>query len=142
MLSDVAEITEVEEFFDLVRGGAAELVAAYSVGWTPLKLRKLKKDRDFQDLLADANEHFLDAVETTVGMRAIAGNRWAVEMVLYNRRPDRWRPPAQKISIDNKTTVEHSVVLATTEAARQLLMEPGAVAALQRGAIDVDSRSD
>ena len=132
MPTAAASIDEVESFFDMVRGGAAEMVAAYSVGWTPLKLRKLKKDKDFLDLLADAQEHFLDAVETTVGTRALAGNRWAVEMVLYNRRPDRWRPPAHKIAIEQHTTVKHEVVQATVEAAKELLLTTGTVAALQQ----------
>jgi hypothetical protein len=129
-----ASIEEVEEFFDLVRGGAAELVAAYAVGWTPLQLRKLKKDQDFGDLLVDAQEHFLDQVETTVGTRALAGNRWAVEMVLYNRRPERWRPAAQKIAIESHTTVKHEVVLAQGGGST--------VAALQQRAIEAHVLND
>lgn len=143
MATALASIEEVEEFFDLIRGGAAELVAAYAVDWTPLKLRKLKKDQDFLDLMADAQEYFLDNVETTVGQRALAGNRWAVEMVLYNRRPDRWRPPAHKIAIEQHTTVKHEVVQATVEAAKELLLTAGTVQALQqRQAIEAHVRDD
>jgi hypothetical protein len=142
--SAIAKIEEVEEFFELVRGGAAEMVAAHSVNWTPLKLKKLKKDKDFLELLADAQEHFLDAVETTVGTRALAGNRWAVEMVLYNRRPDRWRPAAQKIAIESHTTVKHEVVLAVRDAAKELLTQGGGatVAALQQRAIEAHVSDD
>jgi hypothetical protein len=139
MPTATADPMEVEAFLDLIRNGSAERVAALSVGWTPHQLRALKADPEFLELCADAFEYFLDNVETTVATRALAGNRWAAEMVLYNRRPDYWRPPAHKVAIEHSGTVSHDVVVTAVEAARALILEKGAIAALQQGAIEASA---
>lgn len=138
----VADPMEVEAFLDLIRNGASERVAALAVNWTPATLRGMKADPDFLELAADAVEHFLDAVETTVAQRALAGNRWAAEMVLYNRRPDYWRPPAHKVAIEHTGKVSHEVVAVAVEASKALLLERGAIAALQAQAIEANARDD
>jgi hypothetical protein len=136
------QVEQIEEFLDKVRNGAAELTAALAVDWTPLKLRQYKRDPDFLALLRDAYECYLDGVETTVQERALLGNRWAVEMVLYNKRPQFWRPPAHKIAIERTDTVTHEVVLTAVGTVREILQDPGAIAALQRGAIEASVRDD
>jgi hypothetical protein len=118
--------------------GSSEMTAALALNWTPLKLRRYKERPEFQALLRDAEEGFLDAVETAVKQQALKGTRWATEMVLYNRRPDTWRPPAHKIAVEHTDRTTLEVVHTAAGALRELIQAGGAsdVAALQQRAIE------
>lgn len=133
------EIAEIEAFFDLVIGGSSEMTAALALNWTPMKLRKYKEQPEFQAMLSDAEEGFLDAVETAVKQQALKGARWATEMVLYNRRPDRWRPPAHKIAVEHTNVATLEVVHTAAGALREVIQDAGAIQALQQRAIEASA---
>jgi len=139
MAADFEEIAEIEEFFDLIISGCSPMTAALSLNWTPLKLRRYKERPEFIAMLRDAEEGFLDNVETAVKQQALRGARWATEMVLYNRRPETWRPPAHKIAVEHTNVATLEVVHTAAGALREVIQDAGAIKALQQRAIEASA---
>lgn len=139
-MSVVDEVSQIEQFFQLVIGGSSRLTAALALGWTPLQLRRYEEEPAFREMMADAEEGFLDDVESAVKQQALRGTRWAAEMVLYNRRPDRWRPPAHKIAVEHTNIATLEVVHTAAGALREVMADAGAVEKLQQRAIEAHAR--
>lgn len=45
---------------------------------------------DFQELMADAGDLYMDQMESALFAKALSGDVIALQVVLYNRRPNRW----------------------------------------------------
>lgn len=130
-----AEFTEVERFLEYIRFGYGPLNAGIAVGWTPADTRRRMKDTEFVSLVSTAREQRTETIEQRVYELAQKSNpsRWAVEMALFCQASDRgWRPPTQRLDVNRNTKVEHTVVLSTVEAVRQLVAAND-IAALQPG---------
>lgn len=84
------EMTARQEFIDKVSCGTSEFNAGIEVGWTPAKIRTMTADPDFRELVTFARELADGNVEGTLYRLArIKGNMAAIQMWLFNRRPDR-----------------------------------------------------
>lgn len=150
-MTDAAEFDDFEqefedmaqraEFLELVADGTPEILAAYQVGWTRKKLRQYMQDPMWREMVEFANDRMLDSVEKAMVQAAKKGNLGAMQMVLYNRRPDRWRD-LRRIEVKQDVTVTTVEVNAAKQAALELLREHG-ITALQPGnqldVIDVES---
>lgn len=136
MAQEIAPADEVLEFFSLVQGGAGVLTSAFAMGWTPHKLKKLMADPSFRDMMTEATTQQVETVEEKLYDLARRGNMRAIEMFLYNRSPDRWSPPTQRVKVESTKKIQVEIVDSAVEAARQLIQMPGAIAALQQGAIE------
>lgn len=140
-MSDAAEFDDFErefedmakrsEFLELVADGTPEILAAYQVGWTRKKLRLYMQDPVWREMVEFANDQMLDSVEKAMVQAAKKGNLGAMQMVLYNRRPDRWRD-LRRIEVKQDVTVTTVEVNAAKQAALELLREHG-IASLQPG---------
>lgn len=131
-MSDTAErldspklIREQMRFFELVRSGVRPLHAAHELGWSPAKLRKMMRDRDFADLAATAEEMVDESVEQSLYAAATKGNVRAQQFWLLNRRSDKWRD------------VRHLEVQSTHQLDVQQIegVKAGVLAALQQGGV-------
>lgn len=142
MAQEIANADEVLEFFQLVQDGAGQLTSAFAVGWTPNKLKKLLADESFRQMMMEAVTQQVETVEEKLFDLARRGNMRAVEMFLYNRSPDRWSPPTQRVKVESTRRIQVEIVESAVEAARQLIREPGAIAALQQGAIETTATDD
>lgn len=139
---ELRELEQIEEFLNLTMEGEGPINAGIMVGWSPARTqRKLRNDTQFAELVALAEQRVLESIETVVIKLAKAGNMKAIQMVLYNRRSDRWRD-VRHLEVRRHDEIEATVVLSVGEAMRQRLAE-GNVAELQPGgpmdAIDVAS---
>ena len=105
---ETADPLEVEQFLELLRvnsdidvDGAeflrapmGEMTAALAVGWTPRKLKALKKDPEFVQLINEARTLLIESVESMEIRNALRGNQRAIELFLFCHAADRgWRPP-------------------------------------------------
>lgn len=143
MTDQLKEMSDTDQFLQLVARGVGELNAAITVGWTPAKLKKLKKDKDFEELIVESRLCLMESVEEKEYELALRGNQRAIEMVLFCKGADRgWHPPTQKVSIERKDTVRIELVQATVAAAKELLTQNGTVAALQAGVIEATAHDD
>ncbi len=125
------EIAGVTEFLAYLEAGQGPLTAAYAVDWTPNQLKARMADDEFAELVSYTQGRLTESIEEVVVDRAKAGNRWAVEMYLFNRAPDRWSPPRQKVDVNRSSNVRVSLVASSVEAVRQLIASDPA--ALQPG---------
>ncbi len=125
---------EVLEFLELVRGGSGEVNAAYSVNWSPAKLRKMMRDGDFAELVQESKLRLVESLEETVVKRAMAGNVRCLELYLFTQAAERgWRPPTQRVDVRKEITAKVEVVAAVKAGLLQALKEEGGVEALQQG---------
>lgn len=135
------EMTARQEFIDKVSCGTSEFNAGIEVGWTPAKIRTMTADPDFRELVTFARELADGNVEGTLYRLArIKGNMAAIQMWLFNRRPDRWKD-VKRIEVHTDATVHIGVVHSVKAAALQLLGERS-VADLQRLAIETTASDD
>ena len=143
VFTKVEEIGSHEEYFALRREGCGQMNAAEAVGWTPAKLKKLLKDPEFLELDRIMQVRLLETIEEKEYELARRGNQRAIEMVLFCKAADRgWHPPTQKVSIERNDTVRIEMVNSTVAALKEALALPGAVAALQQGAIEATAHDD
>ena len=115
---------EAEAFLDLVAAGANATNAAVAVGWTPARLRRLMKDQDFAQLVADSEARAVGIVEEALFRRAASGNVQAIQFFLLNRAPDRWRD-VRRIEMTSETTIHVGTINATKEALLALIRDKG-----------------
>jgi hypothetical protein len=133
---ETAPPLEIERFLDLIRvhtevnedGETSiqppmmEMTAAFAVGWTPRKLRALKKDPEFLQLIDEAKTLLIESVESMAYRNALRGNQRAIELVLFCHGQDRgWRPPAQRHEVLTEGKVEVSVIASVKEAVKATL---------------------
>ena len=120
-----------------------ELTAAYAVGWTARKLRMLKRDPEFLQMMEEAQTLALESVEQMAYRNALLGRQRAIEMILFCKGAQRgWRPPAQRHEVNHSGTIDHSVVAAGMEIAKAML-EQSSVRELQSAdVIDADVIDD
>lgn len=135
---------QLKEFLEQIAIGTGPLTAAISVGWTPAKLRELQSDPSTRELIDQALEMRYESVVEMLYRLAGEGQFRAIEMILHEQHADRgWSPPAQRVSIAQRTEIQIKEVAGVTSIVRQML-ESGNVAALQPGGaldeiLDVES---
>lgn len=122
---------EVISFLQDLAHGVGELNAALAVGWSPFQLQQRKKDDDFKELMRESRTRLLEDVEFMVYKLAKRGNMAAIQLVLYSQGADRgWRPPTQRVAVNQETKVTIEQVEAGKQAVTELLASKG-VRALQ-----------
>ena len=142
---ELADPLEVERFLELIRvstqyddeGGEylqppmGEMTAALAVGWTPRKLKALRKDPEFIQLINEAKTQLVESVESVAIRNALRGNQRAIELFLFCHAADRgWRPPAHRHEVVQSGRVDISIVASVKEAV-QAHLASGTVAELQ-----------
>lgn len=136
-----AEQACVSEFLEHLIAGVGPLNACYSVGWTPHHLRKKMLDAEFRELVSIAQERKIERLEQRAIELADKGNLAAIQFVLMCQAPERgWRPPQQRVAINQQTTIR----VENVEAAKAAILDRLAardVKALQPAkVIDVDAQ--
>jgi hypothetical protein len=123
--------SEVLLFMQRIASGVGELNAAIEVGWSPRQLRDMMKNEDFRELVRESKVRLLETVEQKAYKLAMRGNMAAIQLVLFSQAADRgWRPPTQRVAINQQTTVTVEAIEAGKQAVTELLAEHG-VRALQ-----------
>lgn len=132
-----------EEFVSKIRDGILPLHAALEVGWSPYQLRRfLAEDRDFADLVETAEQYRDEGVEMSLYELARGRHFGAVQMILFNRMPERWADRRQ-IEVRAEHTVVH-VIETARDALKETLLAAvdrrAAIAELQQGGVlDVEA---
>lgn len=135
------EMTARQEFIDKVSCGTSEFNAGIEVGWTPAKIRTMTADPDFRELVTFARELADGNVEGTLYRLArIKGNMAAIQMWLFNRRPDRWKD-VKRIEVHTDSTVRAEAVHSVKIGVLELLREHS-IAELQHLAIETTTSDD
>lgn len=135
-----AELRNIEEctrFLELIRSGVGPLNAGLEVGWSPAKTRRMLKQPDFAELVSDANDQLDENIQGALARAAQNGNMTAIQMWLYNRRPEEWRD-VKRIEVHNQTEISIGVVASVKQAAAELLREHGPRALQPGGMIDAE----
>lgn len=127
------EVEEKNAFLDLIAHGVPPLLAAHELRWHPRYMKGVLADPEFAELMEAAIERSLDGIEATLNEKARKGNMAAIQMVLFNRRPERWRD-VRRIEVHQETTVTVQQVGAVKQAALAILAERGAAAMQALGA--------
>jgi len=135
--TQLREIEECTRFLELVRMGVGPLNAGLEVGWSPAKTRRMLKQQEFGDLVADANDQLDENIQAALARAAQNGNMTAIQMWLYNRRPEEWRD-VKRIEVHNQTEVSIGIVASVKQAAAELLREHGPKALQPGGVIDAE----
>lgn len=85
-----------EAYLDHLRNGLRRMAAADAVGVVYSTVwRAIDADPDFRSAVNQAEMRADEEVEDALYQAAIAGNVTAIQVWLYNRRPDRWRDMRQ-----------------------------------------------
>lgn len=133
-----------EQFVDRIREGILPLHAALEVGWSPREMQKIfNDDPDFAQLVNAAEQYRDEGVEMSLYELAKAKHFGAVQMILFNRSPERWADRRQ-IEVRAEHTVVH-VIETARDALKETLMgaidRRSAIAELQPGGVlDVEGR--
>lgn len=131
------DIEDREMFLLRIAEGVPPENAAYEVKWTPAKLRRYLADPEFAELVAEASDLADGTVEAALFRLATKErNLGAIQMWLYNRRPDRWKD-VRRIEVKNDLTVNFGVVASTKQVLLEMMREHGP-AALEPGALEDD----
>lgn len=117
-----AEYARMMEFLELVQQNVSPLDAAIQVGWTPREYRKRMGDREFAQLVLEADQVSVARVETKVQQLAEQGVPWAAQLVLYNKAPEKWSD-RKRVDIGNVTQVNVTLIETSKEALRAMLRE-------------------
>jgi hypothetical protein len=151
---ETADPLEVEQFLELLRVGSGydeegrdvyqapmgEMTAALAVGWTPRKLKALKKDPEFVQLVNEARTLLVESVESVAIRNALRGNQRAIELFLFCHAADRgWRPPAHRHEVIQSGKVDISIVASVKEAVKAHLAAGGSIAELQEAPPVIDA---
>lgn len=134
-----AEQAALSEFLEHLMNGVGPLNACFAVGWSPHHLRKKMLDAEFRELVSVAEERKIETLEQRTYELAEKGNLAALQFILMCKAPERgWRPPQQRVAINQQTTIR----VENVEAAKQAILaklEQRDVRALQPAqVIDVD----
>lgn len=132
---------EREMFLDLVKDGTPLEIAAYEVGWTPRKFERIMDDDAFAELVTQHETLRDAAVEMAVYKKATAGQQWAAQLWLYNRRPDRWKDQ-RSLKVETNGELAPHIIAATAAAVRDgvlALVRGGNVGQLQAGTEIIDA---
>lgn len=119
------EMEEKEQFLERVARGVPPMLAGHELRWHPKQVSALMADPEFMELVDAAIERSIDTIESVLHDKAKNGNMSAIMMVLYNRRPERWRD-VKRIEVSQQTQVTVTHVEATKAAAVELLRANGA----------------
>lgn len=130
-------ITEHLAFLEKVAAGTSEFNAGIEVGWSPAEIRRKCAEPEFRELINFACTQADGNIEKTLYETARRGNIAAMQMWLFNRRPDKWKD-VKRIEVRNDVTVSLATVGAVKAGAIELLREHGA-GALQQLAIEATS---
>jgi len=130
------EAEQHQQFFDLLRSGVRPIHAAVEVGWSPAKLKRLMKDREFVELMDMAEEMLDETVEESLYQSALKGNFRAQQMWLLNRQRAKWRD-VRHIEVNSRERLEVGVVLGVKQAAAELLRSEGVQALQPGGELDI-----
>jgi hypothetical protein len=128
---------EAEAFLELIHAGVRPINAGIEVGWTIRQVDQVLADPEFSELIEVANRRLIEDIELVVYQRAKAGNRWAAELVLFNRAADRWAPPTRKVDI-RQHAIHEGVVLSVASTVKELIERHGPAALQPGGVLDVD----
>lgn len=124
------------DFLAKVQAGIPILHAALDVGWSPSKLSRLMRDRDFSEQIDTMETYRDESVELVLHQKAVQGHTESIKMWLERRQPDRWGPPAQRVAVQHSGGLAVAVIDATREAVRALIAEDrGSVHALGPGGV-------
>jgi hypothetical protein len=113
-----------EEFLDRIARGVPPHLAGYEVKWTPRKTEQMMADPEFSELIRYALDRGIDVVEAALMEKAQGGNMAAIQMVLFNRRADRWRD-IKRIEVRTDATITIGTVESVKSAALALIAERG-----------------
>lgn len=113
-------------FLDLVADGVPEVNAALEVGWTPRKMHVYLQDKSFAEMVMAARDRADGTIEKVLFDKAKAGQPWAVQMWLHNRKAARWQPGTQRIEVTNTKVGNAEMVGAVKEGVLAVLQAVGA----------------
>lgn len=122
LADEKAEYAQINELLDLVQQNVSPLDAAIQVGWTPAEFRRKMSDRNFSQLVLEADQVSVARVETKVQQLAEQGVPWAAQLVLYNKAPEKWSD-RKRVDVGNVTQVNVVHIETSKEALRALLRE-------------------
>lgn len=148
-----ADHLRMEEFLEAVRDGQGINSSAIAhLGWSPAKLREMMRDPDFKAMVEVAELQLKESVVHSIYRMARdlrRPNLAAAQTILYCKHADEgWRPPTQRVAINQRTSVEITAVAERKQAAIELLREQGIkalqppVAEIEQGVIDAEVVSD
>ncbi len=155
--AELGQAGEELEYLNLISTGVPPMHAAYQVGWTPAKLRRLMRDRTFATAVSEAEQMRDESIEEALfnmahGLRVkseddetyvVAPDFRAVQWWLSHRRPEQWW--------DSKGGPQNTTITVSVEVkdlARETILatltgDPDAIRALQPGGIiDVEEVED
>lgn len=125
---------QCQDFLSWIQMGYGPKSAGEAVGWTHLQIIAVLDDDEFGELIKWSQDLLYEGIEQVLIEKAQHGNQRALEMVLYNKRPDQWRPPTQRVKIDRHDTIDQRIVVSLRDQVAVLLEKYGP-AALQPGGI-------
>jgi hypothetical protein len=123
------EMTAKEEFLTLIAQGVAPINAGIQVSWSPAKTRAMLRDAEFAEMVKDMQDCADGEIVQALFSRAKLGNVSAIQMWLFNRKPDEWRD-VKRIEVRSEHKVQIGMVESTKAAVLDLLRDQG-VGAMQ-----------
>lgn len=127
---------ECQEFLGYLQLGFGPRRAGEAVGWSHLQIMAALDDEEFSELIAWSRQLIYEDIETVLLEKAKGGNQRAIEMVLYNKKPDEWRPPTQRVKVDRLDAPDQRIVISVRHQIDELLASHGAAALQPGGALD------
>ena len=128
---EALELAEKELFLEKLVQGFEPLNAGLSIGWSPAHTKRVTTDPDMISLIATVRDIHDGDVRRSLLLQTMAGNMTAIQMWLYNRRPDEWKD-TKRIVVERSEKISIELVHSVKQSALELLREAG-VAALQPG---------
>lgn len=105
-----SELEAAYEFLRYTSMGKGINTAALLVRWTPAKAQRLLRNDDgFMDLYQMAREVLIEDIEEVLVAKARGGHMRALEMVLFNLAPKRWRDRSAKNDTPIKADINITV---------------------------------
>lgn len=132
---------DAELFLLAISEGTPPDLAAHEVNWTPTHLRRQLANSEFASLVRYAQRRRDDGIERVLYDQARKGNMVAIQIILFNRRPEEFRD-VKRVEVTTKSTIEVSIVQSVKAAALELMQEQGAAVLQIGGAIDAESREE
>lgn len=129
------DLDRFERWIAALSRGVGPMAAGAEVNWSPAKVKRLISDPDIANIMQDIEDAKDEHAEYRLFQSVDAGNMTAIQMWLYNRRPDRWRD-IKKIVTETHVTADHTVVINIREAVGSLLRDNGVAALQPGGALD------
>ena len=130
----IEELRQRQRFIEAIGLGTAPTLAGLEVGWSLKKTARIVAEMD--DLIKAAQNVADLRIGQVVIDLAHRGVQWAVQMYLYNRRPDQWKD-VRHLEVKHTDTLPAHVLQATRDEVRALVeatIGRGGVAELQRAA--------